>query len=165
MTTTDRDIQALHYIAQRLRAETNGARKWDDAGLTSVLSKLKGHNLAITVERVTRHAGDAEARTPGAIERPFVPDAPTGGSAQPLRPSEACRNCGRAKHGPHAECDGRVPLRTADVSAPVAHLRAIRDEATAELCGHGVALANCLDHRKRQDDETDARRSAPTQGA
>lgn len=124
MTTTKRDLQALHYLAQRLRAETHGARKWDDPGLTSVLAKLEGHNLAITVERVTRHAADPEARTPAAIGRPFVPDAPAAEKPRPLKPHEACRNCGLAKHRPHAECDARVPMRTSDVTAPVTRLRA-----------------------------------------
>lgn len=85
MTTTKRDLQALHYLAKRLRAETHGAGEWHDAGLTAVLAKLEGHNLAITVERVTRHAADPDARTPAAIERPFVPGPPTAGVRYPAR--------------------------------------------------------------------------------
>ena len=95
MPTTKRDLQALHYLAQRLRAETYGAGKWDDNGLTSALNRLEGHSLALTIERVTRHAGDATARTPAAIERPFIPDAPVGQPASPPKVDEACRTCGK----------------------------------------------------------------------
>lgn len=92
MPTTKRDLQALHYLAQRLREETRGAGKWHDNGLTAVLSKLEGHNLAITIERVCRHAADAEAKTPGAIDRPFVPEAATPGPRQPAKAGQdECR--------------------------------------------------------------------------
>lgn len=92
MPTTKRDLQALHYLAQRLRAETHGAGDWHDNGLTAVLSKLEGHNLAITIERVTRHAADAEARTPAAIERPFMPEVVAPGPRQPAKPgADECR--------------------------------------------------------------------------
>jgi hypothetical protein len=105
MTTTKRDLQALQYLAQRLREETPGAGKWHDNGLTAVLSKLEGHNLAITIERVTRHAADADAKTPGAIERPFVPEATVPGPPRPPKPHEVCRLCGRAMHGVDVVCD------------------------------------------------------------
>lgn len=100
MSTTKRDLQALHYLAQRLREETHGAGKWHDNGLTSVLSKLEGHNLAITIERVTRHAADPEARTPAAIERPFVPEAQ---GPQPRFPAKAGRDECRTHAGEHAD--------------------------------------------------------------
>ena len=105
MPTTKRDLQALHYLAKRLRDETYGAGEWHDNGLTAVLAKLEGHNLQITIERVTRHAADAEARTPAAIERPFVPEVAAPGPRFPARvgqdecrfhPGEhagACRAC------------------------------------------------------------------------
>lgn len=154
MTTTTRDAQALTYLATRLRDETHGCGKWDDTGTYAVIAELVGQNLAETVRRVIAHATDKEARTPGAIKRPFIPktEAPRAG---PLRPEEACRNCGRPIHPPSAECDARVPVRTADVSEPVAQLRALRDETAAELCSHGVALTNCLDHLKRRETDTD----------
>lgn len=93
MPTTKRDLQALQYLAQRIRQETLGAGPWHDNGLTAVLSRLEGHNLAITIERVTRHAADPEAKTPAAIERPFVPDAPTPPARQPAKAGsrEECR--------------------------------------------------------------------------
>ena len=144
MTTTTRDAQALTYLATRLRDETHGCGKWDQSGTYAVIGELVGLNLADTLHRIVGHALDPEARTPGAIKRPFVPkvEKPTTG---PLRPDEACRNCGRPKHPANADCDARVPVKTADVSAPVAHLRALRDEVTAELCRHGIPPTNCPD--------------------
>jgi hypothetical protein len=144
---TDQDARALTYLACRIRKETRGAREWDEAGTFAEVAKLVGQNLAITIERVTRHAADVEAKTPGAIRRPFVPAAPGPEAWRPLKPEEACRNCGLAKHRPNAECDARVPVRTADVTEPVARLRALRDEATDDCCSHGVKTVNCLEHR------------------
>ena len=69
----ERDLRALAYLATRLRTETMGAGKWDDNGIWPILKKLEGQNLAVVIERVTRHAADPEAKTPGAILRPFVP--------------------------------------------------------------------------------------------
>ena len=72
--TTERDAQALAYLAKRLREETYGAGPWDDAGIWAVIKPLVGRNLAIAIEQVTRHAADPEAKTPGAITRPFLPE-------------------------------------------------------------------------------------------
>ena len=91
MTTTKRDLQALAYLAKRLREDTPGAREWQDPGLWPVLAKLEGHNLHLTIERIIRHAADPDARTPAAIERPFVPDAPSPGVRYPAKPEEECR--------------------------------------------------------------------------
>lgn len=71
----ERDLKGLAYFAQRLRTETMGAGKWDDNGIWPILKKLEGQNLATVIERVTRHAQDPDAKTPGAILRPFVPTA------------------------------------------------------------------------------------------
>lgn len=108
MPTNKRDLQALHYLAKRLRAETHGAGDWHDNGLTAVLAKLEGHNLAITIERVTRHAGDPEARTPAAIERPFMPEVATPG---PRFPARAGQNECRIHPGEH---DGSCRACAAD---------------------------------------------------
>lgn len=91
MPTTDRDIQALTYLAGRIREETKGAGEWDAAGIHAELKHLIGQNLPITIERVTRHAADKDAKTPGAIRRPFVPDAPTPGVRHPVKAGEDCR--------------------------------------------------------------------------
>lgn len=73
--TTDQDARALTHLARRLRTETHGAGEWDEAGIYAVVAELIGQNLEITCERVLRHAADPEARTPGAIRRPFTPPA------------------------------------------------------------------------------------------
>lgn len=128
MTTTKRDLQALHYLAQRLRADTHGAGPWHDNGLAAVLAKLEGHNLAITIERVTRHAADPEARTPAAIERPFVPEPAKPPTPRPPKPTECCRRCGRAMHAPDAVCEQptqRPPQPSPTTTANVARLRAL----------------------------------------
>ena len=101
MTTTPRDVQALTYLARRLRDDTMGAGPWDAAGTNAIISKFVGQNLALTIERVTRHAADPTARTPGAIERPFVPDAPVAGPRFPAR-AGAVDEC-RTHPGEHAD--------------------------------------------------------------
>lgn len=110
MTTTKRDLQALAYLAKRLRDETPGARDWRDAGLWPVLAKLEGHNLHLTIERVIRHAADPDARTPAAIERAWVPEPPKAEVRYPAKagddtecrrhPGEhatGCRSCAADK--------------------------------------------------------------------
>lgn len=137
MSTTKRDLQALHYLAQRLRDETHGAGKWHDNGLTAVLSRLEGHNLAVTIERVTRHAADPEARTPAAIERPFVPDAPKAGIRFPARAgvdecrthrgewADSCRACAADRlAAPDEPHDGPpMPREAVDLTSRIAVLR------------------------------------------
>lgn len=133
MPTTKRDLQALHYLAKRLREETRGAGEWHDAGLTPVLAKLEGHNLAITIERVTRHAADPEARTPAAIERPFVPEASAPPTPRPPKPEECCRICGRALHAPDVVCDQPTERPVPAAPPTTAYLDARRgNERTTE---------------------------------
>lgn len=156
MPTTKRDLQAIHYLAQRLREDTRGAGTWHDNGLTAALAKLEGQNLAITIERVTRHAADPEARTPGAIDRPFLPEPAKPETARPPKPSECCQLCGRGMHTPDVVCDQptqRPPAPTADVSAPVAHLRALRDEKADELCRHNIPPSNCGCGREETEED------------
>jgi hypothetical protein len=99
MPVDDQDIRALTYIARRIRQETRGAGEWDEVGTHAVISRFKGHSLTITIERVTRHAGDAEARTPGAMERPFTPPAPVAGVRHPVKAGEDCRiHVGEERH-------------------------------------------------------------------
>lgn len=90
MPTTDQDARALTYLATRLRAETPGAGKWDDAGTYAVIAGLIGQSLAVTIERVVRHAADKDAKTPGAIWRPFVPAAPESGTRYPAKDGDSC---------------------------------------------------------------------------
>lgn len=37
-------------------------------------------------------------------------------------------------------------------ATPTAHLRAVVAETTAELCGHHVPLANCIQHRQTTEE-------------
>jgi len=121
--------------------------EWQHAGILKALGDAKaGDPLNVGLAAI-RWTANPAMRTPGGMGRPgdHWNERVITGAPRPLKPSEVCRNCGLAKHAPYAECDGRPPMRTADVSAPVAHLRALRDEATTELCGHGVARTNCTD--------------------
>lgn len=99
MPTNDTDARALAYLARRLRAETYGARDWDEAGTYAVISRLAGQQLASVAERVIRHATDPEAKTPGAINRPFVPAAAEPGRPMPPKVDQACHTCGRELDG------------------------------------------------------------------
>src|SRR5687768_11273828 len=93
MTTTTRDAQALTYLATRIREDTHGCGKWDQNGTYAVIAELVGQNLGETIRRVIGHASDPEARTPGAIKRPFVPTHPEDpkGARFPAKPGDDCR--------------------------------------------------------------------------
>lgn len=92
MTFTQRDAQALTYLATRLREDTRGCGKWDQNGTYAVLAELRGQSLAEVVHRVIGHAVDPEARTPGAIRRPFVPKRDTEPARrQPAKAGEDCK--------------------------------------------------------------------------
>lgn len=96
MTTTDQDARALTYLARRLREETHGCREWDEIGTWAKVRELIGQNLALSMERVMCHATDPEAKTPGAILRPFVPAKPSERDPEPFRnpkADEACKTC------------------------------------------------------------------------
>lgn len=101
MTTTPRDVQALTYLARRLRDETMGAGAWDEAGTHAVISKLVGQSLAIAAERVLHHAADPKAQTPGAILRPFTPPGPD--MHAPRFPARAGIDECRTHPGEHAD--------------------------------------------------------------
>jgi hypothetical protein len=75
---TAQDARALVYLARRLRDVTYGCKQWDEGGTWAVFrDELIGQNLALSIERVLCHATDPEAKTPGAIRRPFTPPKPT----------------------------------------------------------------------------------------
>ena len=76
MSTTEQDARALAYLAGRLREDTYGAGKWDAPGIWAEVSALIGQNLSVAIERVCRHAADPDAKTPGAIRRPYTPGPP-----------------------------------------------------------------------------------------
>ena len=117
MPTTDRDAQALAYVASRLREETRGARAWDQVGCYEVIkAELVGKNLALAVEAVLCHATDPEAKTPGAIRRGFLPAKPSAKEPERFRPpkaDEACPTCGGWCNGPCQRDRGTAEGETA----------------------------------------------------
>lgn len=123
--------------------------EWDARGIVHALGEAKTADPLNAALAAVRWTANPELRTPGGMGKQgeHWTERVVTGTPRPLRPAEACRNCGQAKHPPHAECDARVPVRTADVSEPVARLRALRDEATDDCCSHGVKTVNCLEHR------------------
>ena len=118
MGATDRDLQALTYLARRLREDTYGCGKWDDAGTFAVLkSELGGTNLADAITRVVGHATDPEARTPGAIKRPFTPEPTTRQYPHPIKATDQCPrhpgqragNCGGCRADAMADDEHTTP--------------------------------------------------------
>jgi hypothetical protein len=101
----EQDVRALTYLAARIRSETHGAGRWDEAGIAAKISELKGQGLAQVVERVARHASDRDAKTPGAILRPFLPDAPVSSSRVPFDPALFCDICFK-REDRHTDHDG-----------------------------------------------------------
>jgi hypothetical protein len=94
MPTTDQDLRALTYLASRLRDETHGCAQWDEAGTFACLKDaLHGQNLLISMQRVIGHATDPDAKTPGAIKRPFVPQVASAPTRQPFDPRKTCATC------------------------------------------------------------------------
>lgn len=131
MPLNDQDARALTYLVRRLREETLGAGKWDETGIYAVVSELIGQHLATSIERVVGHATDAEARTPGAIRRPFTPSSkPTSRPLEHLKPEDRCKTCAKSKpdcqrnpHGDHQfEADIFRP-RNIDLTPVVAELK------------------------------------------
>lgn len=134
----------------------HGAPKWDEPGTHKAIADHCGTwGIDVATQHVLAHARDPKARTPFAIKGNAPHTEPAKSAPRPLKPDEACRNCGGVRHQPNPECDARPAPKTADVTAPVAHLRALRNEATAELCSHGVALTNCLAHTRDEATETE----------
>lgn len=144
MPTNDQDARALTYLAGRLRAETHGCREWDESGIFSVIkAELVGKNLAHALEVVLCHATDTEAKTPGAMKRPFVPPKPSQqpkGHPGPLKASEQCRRCGGPKGDCHctrehlaATYDDETPAERIDREAA---LQAARDAIHAAKGGN-----------------------------
>lgn len=133
MTTTDQDIRALAYLAGRLREDTYGANHWDAAGIMAELKPLVGQNLATSIERVIRHAGDVGAKTPGAIRRPFTPPAQPGRPPlERLEPRERCKTCSKSQ----PDCR-RNPWGDHEFEPDVFRPRDVDlDPVVAELKGH-----------------------------
>lgn len=135
MTTTEQDARALTYLARRIRQETYGAREWDEAGIWAEIKTLIGQNLPLTIERVTRHAADPDAKTPGAIRRPFVPEAPTRERPRPPKRHEECPT----HPGHHATgCSGCAADRLAGDATEAPN---VRRNATSKANEARAALA------------------------
>jgi hypothetical protein len=118
MTTNDQDLRALTYLARRLRDETSGCRQWDEAGTYACLKDaLAGQNLLIATQRVLGHATDPEAKTPGAIKRPFTPE-PTVDVPRRERfdPRKVCHVCSQPEVG-HQDDDH--PFRSVEAARAV----------------------------------------------
>ena len=145
MPTNDMDARALTYLARRLRTETHGARTWDEAGTYAAVSKYVGQNLAETVERITRHAGDKDARTPGAIGRPFVPDAQAVSRRDDTPTHLRCGVCFK----PRADCE-RVRFADDDHDFEPAHVDRKRPPDAM------AAIVTDLRQRTTHTEETDA---------
>ena len=138
MPTTEQDARALAFLAKRLRDETYGAGTWDDPGIWTECRALIGSNLAIAIERVTRHAADPNAKTPGAIRRPYTPDAPAAPTRRnPSDPRTTCGICGKDR----TDCERTESAIPADRHRFVARMedRGTSGSHVAEL---RAALAN-----------------------
>lgn len=133
MPMTEQDARALAYLAGRLREETYGANKWDAPGIWAEVSPLVGQNLAVSIERVTRHAADPEAKTPGAIRRPYTPGPPAPTHVRDVAPvGSRCTTCGRTERDCRRddhEFTRPIP-RDVDLEPVVAELKGL---ARAEL--------------------------------
>lgn len=147
MPTTDQDARALTYLAKRLREETYGANTWDEAGIYAVIKQLIGRNLPTTVEQIARHASDAEAKTPGAINRPFLPEPPKAGPNYPPKREQECAHhpgqWATSCHGCQADklAGETRPAQPADPRRPDGseHLKQARAQLAAlRLCTHGI---------------------------
>jgi hypothetical protein len=99
MPLDDRDTGWLTFAALRIRQETRGAGPWDEHGTASIIGRLKGRNLLITIEHVIRHAADPKAKTPGVLLGAYTPPAPVAETTirRGLRRDEQCERCGGRK--------------------------------------------------------------------
>lgn len=150
MPVTTRDIQALTYLARRLRDETHGCARWDDAGTFEVFkAELLGQNLLIATQRVVGHATDPEARTPGAIKRGFVPEPTVAPTHIPFDPRETCNVCSERRES----CRGRTDRNDGHTFVPIERKRTASERpddvvvVRDGLCRHGVPPMNCAEHR------------------
>ena len=140
MSLTDQDARALIHLAKRLRQDTYGAGEWHQPGIEAEVLRLVGQDLAISIERVVRHAADPAARTPGAIRRPYTPGPPEPRRELDVAPlGSRCTTCGlvedacRSRWSPTGdkdrdEAEGRHKFtrrheRDVDVSPVVAELK------------------------------------------
>lgn len=171
MTFKLQDAQTLTYVAVRLREETRGCGQWDHAGTFAVIRELIGQNYGESLHRIVGHAVDPEARTPGAIRRPFVPkrlDEP--GRRQPAKAGEDCK----AHPGEHVGSCRACAVQHIDVAtdpvladddrsagrALLASIRARREGISTAVVDVQAANAELID-RLRENERERARRRPP----
>lgn len=148
MPVTEQDARALAHLAMRIRRETPGANTWDEHGTNAVMGKLVGRDLATTAERVVIHAADPEAKTPGAVMRPFKPKREESTTRVPPRREQECRRHPGEWSDACRICSAPKP-RDADEPTPepasnaLALARAQLATTRANLCGHGTPTRNC----------------------
>lgn len=94
---TDLDLSAIAHLVTATRAAHKLAA-WDRHGIDQVLASLKHLDVHELATRALGHARDPEARTPGAIRRPFTPIAPPETGIRNPRAGEACAICQRWPH-------------------------------------------------------------------
>lgn len=120
MPVTDQDLRCLTYLARRLRDDTQGCGPWDDAGtFSSFKTALANQNLLIATQRVLAHATDPEAKTPGAIKRPFTPEPNNTPARIPFDPRAVCHVCAKHQHAPTDHPFVSVEAKRAAVPAPM----------------------------------------------
>lgn len=150
MPVTEQDVRALTYLARRLRAEAGGSA-WDEAGALAAVSQLTGRELAASIERITRHATDPEARTPAAIHRPFLPPpASTAGPTGPRR-RDQCTTCG--DHIQRCHCDNpsvRIQ-RSKDAAGWIDRLRKELPTPQAGSPSRPAATSPATDHHPQDE--------------
>jgi hypothetical protein len=97
MAVNDQDLRMFVYLARRLRDETHGCAQWDEAGTFACLKgELAGQNLLIAAQRVLGHATDPDAKTPGAIKRPFTPEPTNVPIHERYDPRGTCSICSQS---------------------------------------------------------------------
>lgn len=169
MSTNDRDLAALTYLAGRLRTETYGCGPWDQRGIEVKVAEFRNQNLAIVLEQILRHATDPDAKTPGALHRKFSPPMPSDreptkrGNPRrdqecPKHPGQWPDNCAGCKLGDlpgYGDAD-REPLAHQPAHADASLARAFMAQNKPNLCGCGVRRDLCPAHREAAVAEEEA---------
>lgn len=161
MSTNDRDLAALTYLAGRLRSETYGCGAWDQRGLEVKVAEFKGMQLAVVVEQILRHATDPEAKTPGALHRKFSP--PTPSEKAPTKRGNPHRDQ-ECSHHPGQWPDNCAGCKTESIaayydepdqdrptSADASLARALLAQARAQTCPCGIRRELCAAHRDAEE--------------
>lgn len=101
--TDDLTLSALGHLVTVIRADRK-LPTWDRRGIDQVLASLRHLDAHELATRAIGHAADPEARTPGALRRPFLPTPAAPRPAGPPPKREQCADCGIWKH--RCKCPG-----------------------------------------------------------